>query len=132
MPVGRALDAEPVDVAVLVDIGQPRHLGKFGVAIVDQRMDFRPAEAAPESGKLGGAEILVTKHQHRVLGEGGLDPGERVGIERLRQIDADCLGSECLSERAKFACVIGGSSIGEPGAALCAIIISPGIGEAPV
>src|SRR4051794_40378810 len=94
----------PISATAQVTIHSSWNLGKFGVAIVDQRMDFWPAEAAPERCKLAGAEILVAKHQHRVLSEGGLDPGECLSIERLRKIDPDCLGSKSWSERAKFAC----------------------------
>ena len=36
VPVGGALHAEPVDLSVLVDIGQPRHFRILGVAIVDE------------------------------------------------------------------------------------------------
>src|SRR5258707_5668368 len=102
MPVSGALDAEPVDVAVLVDVGQPRHLGIFGMAVIDQRVDFRCPETAPERREFAGAEILVAKDQHRVLRERTLDPGESLGIERLRQIEADSLGAKRLLERTKF------------------------------
>src|SRR5215510_6242293 len=61
MPVGRALDSEPVDVAVLVDVGQPRHFGIFDVAVVDQRVTFRLAKAAPERRQLAGSQILVAR-----------------------------------------------------------------------
>jgi hypothetical protein len=50
VPVGGALDPEPVDVAVFGHVGQPRHLGIFGVTIIDQRVKLRLAEAAPERG----------------------------------------------------------------------------------
>src|SRR6266566_3007034 len=104
MPVGRALDPEPVDIAFLVDIGKPRHFGKFGMAVIDQRMELRPAETASKGRQLSGAEILLTKYQYRVLREGILDPGEGLRIQRLRQVDAECLGAERLTERTKFAC----------------------------
>src|SRR5947208_13836753 len=84
VPIGRTLDAEPVDVAVLVNIGQPGHLGKIGMAVIDQRMDLRYPEAAPESRKLYWPQILVPKHQHRMFSERILDPGEGLGVERLR------------------------------------------------
>ena len=94
VPVGRALDAVPVDVAVLVDIAQPRHFGMLLVAVADQRVDARRAEPPPESGDIAGVELLVAKHQHRMLGEGLLDPCEGRVVE-FRQIDAERLGAEC-------------------------------------
>jgi len=70
-------------------------------------MDLRPAEPSAEGGEFAGAELLVAEHQHRVLGEGGFDPGEGLGVERPRQVDPEGLGAERLSERAKFGAVIG-------------------------
>ena len=83
MPIGGALDAVPIDAAIFVDIAQPRHLGIFLVAIADERMDARRAEAAAEGGDVAGAEMLVAEHQDRMLGEGLADPGEG-GVVELR------------------------------------------------
>src|SRR5438874_2288797 len=102
MPVSGALDPEPVDVAVLVDIGQPGYLGILGMTVIDQRMDLRLPEPASECRQFSGAEILVTKHQYRVFGEGVFDPGEGLGIQRLRYIHAERLGTERFAERTKF------------------------------
>ena len=82
VPVGGALDAEPVDLAVGIDIGQPRDFRVFGVAVLDERMDPRPTEAPAKGGKFGGAEVLVAEHQHRMLGEGALDPAESRVVQR--------------------------------------------------
>jgi hypothetical protein len=60
----------------------------------------RLSEAAPESSELGGTQPLVAEHQHRMLGEGLLCPGEGRIVERLRQVDAERLGAECFAERA--------------------------------
>ena len=54
------------------------------MAVIDQRMDLRYPEAAPESRKLCWPQILVPKHQHRMFSERILDPGEGLGVERLR------------------------------------------------
>src|SRR5215510_1101658 len=101
MPVGRALDPEPVDVAVLVDVGQPRHFGIFDVAVVDQRVTFRLAKAAPERRQLAGSQILVAKNQDGMARERALDPGQGVGIHWSRQIDAERLSSERARDRTK-------------------------------
>ena len=77
VPVGRALDPEPVDVAVFVDIGQPRHFGMFDVPIIDQRMDLRFAEAPPKRGQFSRSQVLLAEHQHRMLGKGVFDPRRR-------------------------------------------------------
>jgi len=87
VPIGGALDAEPVDFAFLVDIGQPRHFRVFGVAVLDQRMQPGHPEAASESGNLCGTQVLISEHQYWVLGERAFDPVERCVIERLREID---------------------------------------------
>jgi len=76
VPIRRALDPVPVDLAVLLDIGQPRDFRVFGVAVFDERMDPRPTEAPAKGGKFGGAEVLVAEHQHRMLGEGALQAHE--------------------------------------------------------
>ena len=44
MPVGRAFDAVPINLAVGVDIAQPRDFGMLLVAVTDERMDARCAE----------------------------------------------------------------------------------------
>ena len=53
VPVGGALDAVPVDLARLLDIGQPGDFRIIGMAILDQRVRARRAEAAAEGGELG-------------------------------------------------------------------------------
>ena len=53
------------------------------MAVIDQRMDLRPPETASKGRQLSGAEILLTKYQYRVLGEGILDPGEGLCVQRL-------------------------------------------------
>ncbi len=105
VPVGCALDAVPVDLAGVVDIAQPGHLGDFGVAVGDERVLPWRAEAAPESRELCCAEMLVAKHQHRMLGKGPRDPGEGRLVDRLRQVDAECLSAERLAERAQLRCI---------------------------
>ena len=46
------------------------------MAVLDQRMLPWRAEAAAKGGDLGGAELLLAEHQHRIFGECALDPGE--------------------------------------------------------
>ena len=70
VPVGGALDAVPVDLARLLHVGQPGDFRTLGVAILDQRVGTRRAEAAAEGGELGRAQVLVPEHQHRMLGKG--------------------------------------------------------------
>ena len=53
------------------------------MAILDQRVGTRRAEAAAEGGELGRAQVLVAEHQHRMLGKGTLDPGEGAFLEWL-------------------------------------------------
>ena len=53
------------------------------MAVLDQRVGTRRAEAAAECGELGRAQVLVAEHQHRMLGEGALDPGEGRVLEWL-------------------------------------------------
>src|SRR4029453_10003342 len=101
VPVGRALDAKPVDVAVLGDVGQPRHLGVLGVTIVDQRVKLWPPEAAPERSELTGPQILLGEHQDGMRRERLFDPGQGFGIQRPRQIDAKRLSSERALDRTK-------------------------------
>ena len=48
VPIGGALDPVPVDLAVLLDIGQPRDFRVFGMAVFDQRMLARHAETPPK------------------------------------------------------------------------------------
>ena len=68
------------------------------VTVLDQRMHPRLAETAPESGELGGAEMLLAEHQHRMLGKGALDPGKGVVVE-AGQIDPERFGAEGLAKR---------------------------------
>ena len=82
MPVSGALDAIPIHLAVVLDIGKPGHFRIFGMTILDQRMHAWRAEPAAERGELGRAEILVAKHKHRMFGERAPDPGEGRLIER--------------------------------------------------
>ncbi len=103
MPIGRPLDAEPVDLAVFVDVGEPRHLGVLNMAIIDQRMDFGLAEEPAERGELGRAEVLLAEHQHRMLGESVFDPGQRLGVRRLRQVEPERFGAERMPKRTNLA-----------------------------
>jgi hypothetical protein len=48
-----------------------------------------------------GAPKRRPNDQHRVLGEGGFDPGEGLIIEP-RQIDPERLGAERLAQRAQL------------------------------
>src|SRR5262249_17728649 len=88
-------------VAVLVDVGQPRHVGILGVAVVDQRVTLRLAEAASERRQLAGPQILVAEDQDRMARERALDPGPGLRIHRPRQVDAECLSSERARDRTK-------------------------------
>jgi hypothetical protein len=84
----------------------------FSMAILDQRVPPRRAEAAPERREFPGAKVLLAEHQHRMLGKRMRDPIEFRFIERLRQIDAECLGSQRLAQRAKLWCVAHGDPPG--------------------
>ena len=110
MPVGGALDAVPVDLTGLLHVGQPRHFRTIGVTILRQRVGARRAEAPAEGGELGCTQVLIAKDQHRMLGKGRPDPGEGVGVEWLRQIDPEDLGSERCAEGTKLRCLCHGRS----------------------
>ena len=69
------------------------------MAVFDEGVLARRAKAAPEAGDVGGAEMLVAEHQHRVLGEGALDPGEGCIVEP-RQIHPDRFGAKRLAQGA--------------------------------
>src|SRR5207253_11485046 len=101
VPVGRALDPVPIDVAPFVDVAQPRHLGMLLVPVADERVDARRAEPASESGDVAGTEMLTAEHQHRMLCKSLMDPGKGSVIE-LRQVDAERLGAERLAEWAQL------------------------------
>ena len=103
MPIGGALDAVPIDVAVRVDIAQPRDFGMLLVTIADERVDARCAEPAPKGGDIAGAEMLVAEDQHRMLGKSLVDPGEG-RVVKSRQVDAESLGAERFAERTQFRC----------------------------
>ena len=75
------------------------------VAVLDQRMGTRRAETAAECGELGRAQVLAPEHQHRMVSEGPLDPGEGALLERLRQVDAEDLGPQRGAERAELRCL---------------------------
>src|ERR1700693_6237014 len=98
MPVGGALDGVPVDLTVLLDIGQPRDFRVLPVTVLRQRMHPRRAETAAEGGNIGGAALLIAGPQDGVCGEGALDPGEGPVVE-ARQIDTERFRTECLAER---------------------------------
>jgi hypothetical protein len=101
VPVGGALDAEPVDVAVLVDVGQPRHVRILGMAIVDERVTLRLAEAAPEGRQLAGPQVLLAEHQHGMARERALDPGQAFGVQRPGDVNIERLGGERSVDRTK-------------------------------
>jgi hypothetical protein len=69
VPVGRALDAEPIDVAVLIDIAEVRDFGMIGMAVIDERVRTRLAKASSEACQISGPEVLIAEYEHRVLGE---------------------------------------------------------------
>jgi hypothetical protein len=75
------------------------------VAILDQRVGARHAEATAEGGELERTQVLTPEDQHRMLGKRRFDPGEDAGIERLRQVDPEGLGSERSAEGAKLRCL---------------------------
>jgi hypothetical protein len=105
VPVGGALDAVPVDLARLLHVGQPGDFGTIDVAILDQRVGTRRAEATAEGGELECTQVLTPEDQHRMLGKRRFDPGEDAGIERLQQVDPEGLGSERSAEGAKLRCL---------------------------
>jgi hypothetical protein len=76
----------------------------IGMAVADQRVLERRAKAPTECGELGGAELLVAEHQHRMFGEGLLDPGEGCVIEP-GQIHPDRLGAERVPKWAQLRCI---------------------------
>src|SRR5204863_8828161 len=102
MPVGGALDTIPIHLAVVLDIGKPGHFRMFGMTILDQRMHARRAEPPAEHGELARTEILVAEDKHRMFGECAPDPGKGRLIEWPREIDAQCLGAERLTQRAEL------------------------------
>ena len=51
------------------------------MAIADQGVLARRAEAAAEPGDVAGAQMLIAEHQHRMLGESLPDPGEGRVVE---------------------------------------------------
>ena len=82
MPVSGALDAIPIHLAVVLDIGKPGHFRIFGMTILDQRMHAWRAEPTAERGEFGRAKILVAEHKHWVFREYTPDPGEGRLVER--------------------------------------------------
>ena len=77
VPVGGPSDAEPVDLAVGLDVGDPGDIFIIGVTILNQRVLARDAEDAAKSGELVRAEILIAEDQDRMIGEGLVDPRDR-------------------------------------------------------
>jgi hypothetical protein len=102
VPVGGALDAVPVDLARLLHVRQPGHFGTIDVAILDQRVGSRRAEAAAEPGEGRRAQVLVSEDEHGMLGESRPDSVEGVRLERLREVDPEDLGSQRGAEGAKL------------------------------
>ena len=78
------------------------------MAILDQRVGARRAEAAAEGGELRRTQVLIPEDHHRMLGKGRLDPGEGACLEWLRQIDPEDLGSQRCAEGAKLRCLCHG------------------------
>ncbi len=76
VPVRGSSDAEPVDLAVGIDVGDPGDVFIVGVPVLDQRVLTRDAKDAAKCGELVRAEILVAEDQDRMVGEGLLDPGD--------------------------------------------------------
>jgi hypothetical protein len=81
VPVGGALDAVPVYLAIGFDIGKPRNFRVILMAIFHQGVLARDAETTAEGGNITGAEILLAKDQYRMLGERAPDPGEGLVVE---------------------------------------------------
>ena len=81
VPVGGPSDPEPVDLAVGIDVGDPRDILIVPMAVLDQRVFARNAKDATKIRELVGAEILVTEDQDRMVGEGLTDPGEGGWVE---------------------------------------------------
>src|SRR5258705_13645089 len=105
VPIGCALDAKPIDVAVLVDIGQPRHFWILGVTIVDQRVKLRLAKAASERRQLARPQILLAEYQDGMIREGLFDPGQGSRIQRPRQVNAQRFSRERAVDRPKRRCL---------------------------
>ena len=97
MPVGGALDAVPIDPAILFDVGQPGHFRVFAVPVFQERVLAGRAEPAAERGDIRGLEFLAAEHKNGVFGEGALDPGKGRVIE-TGQIDPERLGPEGFAE----------------------------------
>ena len=109
MPIGGALDPVPIDIAGIINIAQPRDLGHAGIAVLDQRVHPRRAEAPAERGQCLSGEMLLAEHQHGVLSKDARDPGKG-GIVERGQIDADGFGAERLAKRAELRCIGHGRS----------------------
>src|SRR5215470_6473978 len=82
VPVSGALDAIPIHLAVVLDIGKPGHFRILGMTILDQRMHAWRAKPTAERGEFGRAKILIAEHKHRVFCEYTPDPGEGRLVER--------------------------------------------------
>ena len=76
----------------------------IGMPVFDQRMLAGNAEVPAERGKRGGAKILIAEDQHWMIGERLFNPGGPLGVERLRQVDADGFGAQSLAQRAEVWC----------------------------
>src|SRR5262245_26483851 len=63
-----------------------------------RRMHMQLPEAAAESLVLFGREVLIAEEDHLVLGELVPDLGERLLVERLREVDAGQLGTDVARE----------------------------------
>ncbi len=98
VPIGGSLNAVPVDLSVFLHVGEPGDLRAVDVAVFDQRVHARGAEATAKVGQRGGAEILVSEDEHRVLGEGLHDPGGGSFVERFAQVDVECLGAQGFAQ----------------------------------
>lgn len=91
--------AEPDRLAVLDDVRHDQHFRMAGQRELVQHVDLQRAEAAAERDVLVRRDALVAKHQYVVIEVRAMDAREIVGVERLRQVDADHLGAERRVER---------------------------------
>ncbi len=98
MPVGRPSDAEPVNLAVGVDVGDPGDVLIVGVPVLDQGVLTRHAKDAAKSRECVRTEILVAEDQDRVVRESLMDPGDGGRVERCGEVDTTSLGAERLPE----------------------------------
>ena len=74
---------------VVLDVRDQQDLGMVGQQVFLDDVDFEFAEAAAEPDLLLARQMLIGKANDNVVVEGTLDRGERVVIDRLRQVERD-------------------------------------------